>query len=568
MPANQAQPREHPSPVPRSGVAFWPRAAAVLLLGAVVWIVLIPGGYQTINTLRHVRAAPQAVRETVSRVATLQIIANTGVYVVVIALAAVVTALPAAWLLGRHLTGPARRGSGAWIGLVASPLLLPSYLAYAGWGLLRGPNSWLGDFLARQSPAWSLWADKVSAVWGLTLWVWPLAALVLAASIRKMPADLPELARLDSPSWRGRALALAAENRAGLLAAAGLIALLMLGSAIPLNVAQVPTYAIQLWAVMQLSPDTTGVWIASIPLLAVAAAAAWIIVRIVEKRLATIPESGGEPTAEGRRRSRWARRATISVWLLSVVVPLGIFAWSLGDWRSVPMFWRTSGAGVAQSLRIAAVCGCAAAVLLLATWLAVDLGGRTGRAIARVTLGVFLFSGIVPGVLVGACMSSAWSSPSLNGLVSGVWLVVFTHLARFGFVAVLGGWWLASVQSREQRWNRDLDGGVTLAAWCAVTLRPQAATVAGFALAVGALSFHEIESTVYVLPPGLANLPQQLLDFLHYARDEQLSAAAVNMLGVGTLVAIGAAWMISAGSRARGDRRDADVQRREPGIGR
>lgn len=567
MPANQAQPREHPSPAARSGGAFWPRAASVFLLVAVVWIVLIPGGYEAIHTLRHARAAPQAAWETVARVATLQIIANTGVYVVVIALAAVLTALPAAWLLGRRWTGPARRGSGAWIGLVASPLLLPSYLAYAGWGLLRGPNSWLGDFLARQTPAWSLWADKVSAVWGMTLWVWPLAALVLAASIRKIPPELPELARLDAPSWRGRTLALAAELRAGLLAGTGLVALLTLGSAIPLNVAQVPTYAIQLWAVMQLSPDTTGVWIAAIPLFVVAVVAAWMIVRIVERRLALVPESGGGP-AEGGQRTPWARRGTIAVWMLSVVVPLGTFAWSLGDWRSVPMFWRTSGAGVAQSLRIAAVCGGAAAVLLLATWLAVDLGGRTGRAIARVTLGVFLFSGIVPGVLVGACMSSAWSSPSLDGLVSGVWLVVFTHLARFGFVAALGGWWLASVQSREQRWNRDLDGGVTLAAWGAVTLRPQAATVAGFALAVGALSFHEIESTVYVLPPGLANLPQQLLDFLHYARDEQLSAAAVNMLGVGTLVAVGAAWLISAGSRARGDRRDADVQRREPGIGR
>lgn len=563
MPATDAPSPPKPHTAAAWTSAVWPFAASVLLLAAIVWIVLIPTAYVAIDTLGHARAAPGAAWDTVKRVATLQIVVNTVVYALVIGVAAVLAALPAAWLLGRRWTGSRRSGGGAWIGLIASPLLLPSYLAYAGWGLLRGPNSWLGDFLARQSPAWSLWADKVSAVWGMTLWVWPLAALVMAASVRKMSPELPELARLDAPSWRGRLLALATELRTGLLAAAGLVVLLTLGSAIPLNVAQVPTYAIQLWAVMLLTPDTTGIWLASIPLLLIAAAAAWLIVRVVERRLMWVPESGGGPAIEGGRRSRWARWGTVAVWLLSVVVPLGIFAWSLGDWRSVPMFWRTSGLGVAQSLRIAGVCGGAATILLLATWLAVDLGGRRGRAIARATLGGFLFSGIVPGVLVGACMSSAWNSLALSGLVSGVWLVVFTHLARFGFVAVLGGWWLASVQSREQRWNRELDGGVTLAAWSMVTLRPQAATVAGFALAVGALSFHEIESTVYVLPPGLANLPQQLLDFLHYARDEQLSAAAVNMLGVGTLVAIGAAWLISEGSRARFVRRDTEMQRKE-----
>jgi ABC-type spermidine/putrescine transport system permease subunit II len=93
---------------------------------------------------------------------------------------------------------------------------------------------------------------------------------------------------------------------------------------------------------------------------------------------------------------------------------------------------------------------------------------------------------------------------------------------------------------------RDLDGARSLGAWLTVTLRPQWAPVVGLGLAIAALSFHEIESTVLVLPPGLANLPQQLLDYLHYARDEQLSAAAVNLLSLGALVAL-----LSAGLTAR-----------------
>lgn len=564
MPPSEPESPRRRSPAGGSKAAFWPAAGAAVLVTAAFTVVLLPSVFVAMQTIGRLREAPSAAWETVGRVTTTQVIVSTVVYALLIGMAAVLAAIPAAWVLGR--SPEAGRHRGGWVGLIASPLLLPSYLAYAGWGLLRGPNSWLGDFLARRDPAWSVWAGKFAAVLGLALWVWPLAALVLAAAVRKLTPELTELTRLDAPSWRGRVVAMAMALRGGLVAAVGLVGLLTLGSAIPLNVAQVPTYAIQLWAVMQLTPDTTGIWLASVPLLAIAAVASWVIVRVVERRIAWRPEAGGGP-ADDDRRSGWSRRGTLFVWLLSVVVPLGIFTWSLGDWRSVPMFWRSSGAGVAQSLRIAAMCSLLAVVLLLATWLTVDLGGRTGRAIARATLGVFLFSGIVPGVLVGACMSSASSSALLGNLIPGVWVVVLTHLARFGFVAVLGGWWLASVQPREQRWNRELDTGGTLAGWGMVTVRPQAASVIGFALAVAALSFHEIESTVFVLPPGLANLPQQLLDFLHYARDEQLSAAAVNLLGVGTLVAIGAAWLVWAGGAwGAGSRvvRGRGVQRREP----
>jgi ABC-type spermidine/putrescine transport system permease subunit II len=126
-------------------------------------------------------------------------------------------------------------------------------------------------------------------------------------------------------------------------------------------------------------------------------------------------------------------------------------------------------------------------------------------------------------------------------------------LARFGWVGVLGGWWFASIEPREHRWIRELDAGRSLRAWLAATLRPQLAPAIGIGLAIAALSFHEIESTVQVLPPGLANLPQQLLDYLHYARDEQLSAAAVNLLGLGVLCALASAYLTAGALRARRD---------------
>jgi ABC-type Fe3+ transport system permease subunit len=482
--------------------------------------------------------------------ASLQAIVNTGVYAILIGGCSIALATPAAWLLGR--TSARRRGEGTrggplWLALVASPLLLPSCLAYAGWGLLRGPNTHLGDWLARQDPALTVWVGKATAVFGMTLWVWPLAALVMAGSVRKLANGLPELVQMDAPSRLIRLLILARAMRGGLVSALLLVALVVIGSAIPLHVAQVPTYAIELWKVMQLSPDTTGIWVASTPLLLVAAVAACTIMhRTMQAQ--TTPESGvGEGTSP-----RWAQLGVAAVWLLSVVVPLGLFAWSLGSWRSVPMFWRISGAGVAQSLQLAAWVGGIGAAVMLATWLAIDLGGTSGRRAAGLGLGLFLFSGIAPGVLVGTAMNTVAATHSFGAIFPGASIVVLTHLARFGWVGALGGWWLASIEPREQRWIRELDAGGSLAPWIATTLRPQFAAMVGLALAIAALSFHEIESTVQVLPPGLANLPQQLLDYLHYARDEQLSAAAVNLLGIGVVFALLAAWLAAGAAWAGG----------------
>jgi ABC-type spermidine/putrescine transport system permease subunit II len=78
-------------------------------------------------------------------------------------------------------------------------------------------------------------------------------------------------------------------------------------------------------------------------------------------------------------------------------------------------------------------------------------------------------------------------------------------------------------------------------------VRPRLAAVVGVGLAIAALSVHEMESTVFVLPPGMSNLAQQLLDYLHYARDEQLSAAAINLLGSGVVIALVAGWLVARG---------------------
>jgi len=50
---------------------------------------------------------------------------------------------------------------------------------------------------------------------------------------------------------------------------------------------------------------------------------------------------------------------------------------------------------------------------------------------------------------------------------------------------------------------------------------------------------------VMVRPPGMDNLPQQLLSDLHYVRLEQLSAAGINLLAVGLVCSVVASILVS-----------------------
>lgn len=469
---------------------------------------------------------------------------QTALWCSVIGLAAASLALVWAW----WMRGLGRRGRIWAMGVGLAPLLLPSYLAYAGWNLLRSPGTWLGDALA-MGPAWmSTAAWRGFAALGLVLWVWPLALLVLWPAAMRIPQNVLDAMRADGAPRHIRGAEVLGMLARDVLRASGLCALVMAGSAIPLHVAQVNTYTIWLWSEMNRVPDTRGVWIASLPVLALAMLGALFIVRIVP----AIPRDDGETDErEAARTSRRPALATLvqtaaacGIWAVSVIVPLLLFVLSVREPAAFAGFWRETGRAIGNGLAIGACVGAIGAAVLLLTWRAVSAAaGPMQRRRVSAPILWLTFAGLVPGVLVGSAL--AMLAP-----FSGIALVVVTHSVRFVFIAALIGLWLGASEPAEQRSLRQIDGGNTLRGWLAVCVRPRWGTVAGTAIALGLLSLHEIESTVQVQPPGLDNLAQYLLDQLHYLRQDQLAAAGATMTGIGLVGAV-AAGLLLAKSRGR-----------------
>jgi ABC-type Fe3+ transport system permease subunit len=437
------------------------------------------------------------------------------------------------------MRGLGRRGRLWAMGVGLTPLLLPSYLAYAGWNLLRSPGSWLGDALAVAPPWASVWAWRGMAIGGLTLWVWPLALLVLAPAAMRVSQGALDAMKTDGASAGVRAGQVLRMLRGDLVRAVALCGLIMAGSAVPLHVAQVNTYTIWLWSEMNRVPDTRGVWIAALPMLVLAVAGAMFVLQLVPAG----PRDAGEvdpselarPSGRGGAAGPMLTGAACMVWAVSVVVPLLLFVLSVREPAAYPGFWREAGGGVASGLQVGAWVGGLGAIVLLVVWMVVANGATAEQ---RGGIGPpilwFTVAGLVPGVLVGTAFAQAWTAADSPG----IGLVVVTHLARFVFIAALVGWWLGASEPAELRGLRELDGAATVRGWLEACVRPRWGVVAGTGVALCLLSLHEIESTVQVQPPGLDNLAQYLLDQLHYLRQDQLAAAGATMTGIGLVGAV------------------------------
>lgn len=523
-----------------------------LLLWAVAFgLVIMPSG----QVFRHIWSLPRP-DAAADRIGFFDhwagpiALGQTVLWCSLIGIAAAAIALIWAWWM-RGL-GPRSRIWAMGVGL--TPLLLPSYLAYAGWNLLRSPGTWLGDMLATAPPWASVWAWRGMAIGGLVLWVWPLALLVLAPAAMRISQSVLDAMRTDGASPGIRATQILGMLARDLFRAAALCALVMAGSAIPLHVAQVNTYTIWLWSRMNTVSDPRGLWIAALPTLVIAIVGAIFILRLVPTR----PRDGAEiDAAEPPRQIRRTPAAigltalACCIWAAAVLVPLMLFVLTIREPSSYIGFWRDAGSAVASGTQIGAWVGGIGALVLLATWLVFANGAsreersRIGPPILWLTI-----VGLIPGVLIGTAFAQAWP---LGGS-SGIALVVMTHLARFVFIAALVGYWLGESEPAELRGLRELDGAATLRGWLAACVRPRWGIVAGTAIALALLSLHEIESTVQVQPPGLDNLAQYLLDQLHYLRQDQLAAAGATMTGIGLVAAIVGGLLLAKPAAAGSER--------------
>jgi ABC-type Fe3+ transport system permease subunit len=223
--------------------------------------------------------------------------------------------------------------------------------------------------------------------------------------------------------------------------------------------------------------------------------------------------------------------------VLSVVVPGVLFASFVPNWKAVHTFWLVHQEPFVRGLAGAAILGVIGAGIAGAVWLGAS-AGRRPAGMARACVVVLLVAGLLPGVLVGSATAAAWNwSARLRWLGDSSTVVILGQLARYGFLPGLIGVVLARSEPEDERASRRLDGADGLFGWARACLPWGAGSIAAAGMALGILGFHEIEASVILQPPGVDSFARQMLQFLHYARTQELCVGALLTMAVGLALA-------------------------------
>ncbi|MGJ8637341.1 MAG: hypothetical protein ACSHX5_10895 [Phycisphaerales bacterium] len=525
------------------GVGYWVTLGAVVLVLIGVFGVVAVGGLSGINA--------EAVRDGIA------LIRDGGVGLIVRTILVAAGIGGVSTILGIGMARVLMRaGSGnGWVWVVAMvPVWMPSYAMYGAMNLARAPDTMVGRWLisyATSDPSrrWvAVWAGYAIGLLGMSVWGAVIAAMVIATDRRGRQGVYRDMMDLEPAGVIVRARVWVGLYRGALLKAWGVVGLVMLGSGVPLHLAQIETWSIVVWrALSERSVDAWGsVWVLGSPMVMVGVVGAWLVTRVVVRdatsraMVGTGVESGVE---HGERRRAggmdWVWGA--GVWGLGVVVPMLVLAVSIDDWRSMGVFWSERSDAIGHSVLIGGVVGVIGAVFAMMVAAMLGHWMRWVRWVGVSAVFACAAGALVPGVLVGASIAgSGWLNERLNG---GMGELVGL-LARVLVVSAVVGAVVAGRESGEllsQRWT--LGGG--LGDWWRAHGRTGVLACVGAGVLCGLLAVHEIEASVMITRAGVSTLSQGLLADLHYARLERLSAALLNLMIVALVVScIGGMLMV------------------------
>jgi iron(III) transport system permease protein len=342
---------------------------------------------------------------------------------------------------------------------------------------------------------------------------WPVVALLLQASLRRLPADALDAAAIQLPLGRTLRIVIWPHVRPALGAAALLVFLLAASEFTVPALFVVPTISMTIYEEISAFRSASAAS-AALPLLALAVALAWTL-----RRLPMIPPSRpSRPFLSGAPLAS-LRAVAALVWLSTAIVPAAIFARRSGS------FFNALSMNLDAIAWSAAVAG--AAALLLVAW--ASLSTRRSR-LEPFWIATLVLPGVVAGFGAKALAARLGLDPILAP--SGA-LLVLALMARFAFAAWLP---LREPVDRAQLEAAELSGLSPVRTWwriVAPALLPRALAAAAivFVLAIG-----EVGPVVLLSPPGRLSAAQHLFNLMHYGYDDVVASIALFLFGAAALV--------------------------------
>jgi ABC-type Fe3+ transport system permease subunit/DNA-binding beta-propeller fold protein YncE len=407
--------------------------------------------------------------------------------------------------------------------LLLMPLVLPQYVLYYAWTLLLSPTTHLGGILGSR-PDLARFVGVVTSTGVLIGWHWPLAALVLAQGWRSIDGRLWEGASLDATkSQVFRHITLPLLSRTILLAF-GVCFVLSLSEFAAFHLAGVKTVGTELAVLYELAGGAAPVARAAWPLTLIALLAALALTQASHRWTPTTVTARTATVGSGLRA--W----TVLILLLAVswLAPVILLVASVTTGQAFRQFLTLHTDDLAWSFLTAGVAALFAYLLALGGLFCSEPARRGRRVLSLIVCGSIFLAMFLPASLPAV---SLLKLSTLGGFAPDVrqsWLLVSVGQAsRFAGLALILLLLTRYPDRRQLAEMASLDGASPFHAWRYVHLPRTGPVLAGTFLLVTMFSLTELPATMILLPAGLPNFAQRLLNQMHYARDQQVIASCL-----------------------------------------
>lgn len=430
-----------------------------------------------------------------------------------IAGAAVVFGMPA----GKVLAGSGGRG---WVlALFILPLALPQHVLYYAWSLLLSPTTALGRTLAANAEL-ARWTAATVGTMVQIGWYWPLAGLFCAQGWRRIDPDLIDMARLeaDARTIRRRVVWPIVARPAAI--AFGVCFVLSMSDFATFHLAGIRTVGTELALIYEITGSAAIPAGYSLPAIALALGAAVAMGRIGQAVSPPAARRGTVPVG-GHSWIMW-----IGLLFISFVCPILLLIGSIRESEVFGDYLRLHWDDLAGSLGVAAMTGAIALAVGIGTARMRERPGL-GWAAAMVETTIYLAM-FLPGALIASGLLSLASMGEWGDRLRQSGLIVSLGQAgRFAGVALILLHLLRNTRLGDLLEMAAVDGAGRFQRWRRVSWPHTGPAAAGTILAVMMLSMTELAATMILLPAGVPNFAQRLLNQMHYAREQEVIASCV-----------------------------------------
>lgn len=495
--------------------------------GVAIWLILI------VLPLITLYAWPQeSLTGDFSSEAIISLTFRSASLAAALAVVAVILGYIPARLLGR-----ATSGKGLLLFLLLIPLLLPRYVLYYAWSLLLSPTSPLGGYISSR-PELAQLAGNATSWLVIVLWYWPLAALVIAQGWRKVDAEVLETARLETGCLGSFFRINLPLLRRSMCLAWGVCFVLIMSEFGTFHLAGVRTVGTELAVLYELTGSETFVANSAWPLIIPA-----VVLAIVLGRHR--PDFSLKPPTDRLESSsnRWRWVLLLALMSISLLMPLLLLICHVTDAAAFKQFLKLHTDGLLWSLIIAA---CASLLAIVLGFSALILGdsGRFGLWVSGIMRAAVMLVLFLPGSLIAISLLKAAGISGLSLQLRQSWLIVSVGQAvRFAGIALIIIQFARDGLDRHLRAMAAVDQASRLQAWRFVHFPRTWPLLLGAFLLVTMFGLTELPATMVLLPAGLPNFAQRLLNQMHYARDQQVVASCLMLVAVYLLLASAAAGL-------------------------